>query len=172
MKIFLFSICIVLLGCSIYFFNYFKEYPVKESSSESELTNVIEQIYNNNSSPIVIRKKLDIENNYKAVVFTTKKEVVGIAVFKKGWFNRFKFMYLSTMGNTAYSHISKTNIFIVYGKKPSGNSNQLKVTALLDGSSEVLNFKLDDNPYYLQYKFLKEKEATAIVSSDSYQFKE
>lgn len=60
-------------------------------------------------------------------------------------------MYLSTKGNTAYSHISKTNIFIVYGKKPSGNINKLRVTALLDGSPEVLIFKLDNNPYYLQY---------------------
>lgn len=64
MRVFLFSTCIVLLGCSIYFFNYFEEYPAKESSSKSELTNVIEQVYNNNS-PIVIRKKLDIEKNYK-----------------------------------------------------------------------------------------------------------
>lgn len=72
--------------------------------------------------------------------------MVGIAVLKKGLFNRSKVMYVSTKGNTAYSHISKTNIFIVYGKKPSGNINKLKMTALLDGSSEVLNFKLDNNP--------------------------
>lgn len=176
MKKFLFpiSIIIVLLGCFIYFANYFKEYPIKEVSSDSELTNVIDQFYENNSN-LVIKRTINIENNYKAVVFTVGKKV-GIAVLKKGLFDRYKIMYVSTQGNTAYSHISKTNIFIVYGKKPNRNMNNLKVTAFLNGmhnpksQEEVLNFKLDNNPYYLQYKHLTKKAVSAIVTSDSYEF--
>ncbi|ANC78537.1 hypothetical protein ABE65_017715 [Fictibacillus phosphorivorans] len=176
--IFFALISMLLIG----YYIYYSSYPISKGLNNKQITNSIEDFYNNNEESKIKINKLVEDTSFgkheeRIILFTTKNDLQGYTQLEKNILGRYKIKFVALNNSEfEYNHIETSDgpYFLIYGRNNKDiNSIKIPIKYSLDNEKKIYNLENEikvkpENAYYFSVRSLPKKVENSYMDSNEF----